>query len=106
VFALAGIPLTAGYMSKFILFSSTIKSGFVWLAVIAILNSAISLGYYARIVKYMYFLPTDSEKVSEPFPYTVAMIIAAVGVLALFFWSEPVVYWAMEAAKVLIPGGM
>jgi NADH-quinone oxidoreductase subunit N len=106
VFALAGIPLTAGYMSKFILFSSTIKSGFVWLAVIAILNSAISLGYYARIVKYMYFLPTDSEKVSEPFPYTVAMLIAAVGVLALFFWSKPVVYWAMEAAKVLIPGGM
>lgn len=105
VFALAGIPLTAGFMSKFVLFSSTIQAGFVWLAVIAILNSAISLYYYAKIVKYMYFLPTDSEKVSEPFPYTVAMVIAAVGVLALFFWSEPVVYWAMEAAKVLV-GGM
>ncbi|SFM15503.1 F(420)H(2) dehydrogenase subunit N [Methanolobus profundi] len=105
VFALAGIPLTAGYMSKFILFSSTIQSGFVWLAIIAILNSAISLGYYAKIVKYMYFLPTDSEKVSEPLPYTVAMIIAVIGVLAIGFWSEPVVYWAMEAAKVLV-GGM
>ncbi|WP_340818908.1 F(420)H(2) dehydrogenase subunit N [Methanolobus sp. WCC4] len=106
VFALAGIPLTAGYMSKFVLFSSTIQSGFVWLAVIAILNSAISLGYYAKIVKYMYFLPTDQEKVSEPFPYTVALIIAAIGVLVIGFWSEPFVYWAMEAAKVLIPGGM
>lgn len=105
VFALAGIPLTAGYMSKFVLFSSTIQSGFVWLAVIAILNSAISLYYYAKIVKYMYFLPTDSEKVSEPFPYTVAMVIAAIGVLAIGFWSEPFIYWAMEAAKVLV-GGM
>ncbi len=106
VFALAGIPLTAGYMSKFILFSSTIQAGFVWLAVIAILNSAISLYYYAKVVKYMYFLPTDSEKVSEPFPYTVAMVIAVIFVLAIGFWSEPFVYWAMEAAKVLIPGGM
>jgi len=105
VFALAGIPLTAGYMSKFVLFSSTIQSGFAWLAVIAILNSAISLYYYAKVVKYMYFLPTDSEKVSEPVPYTVAMVIAAVGVLVIGFWSEPFIYWAMEAAKVLI-GGM
>ena len=105
VFALAGIPLTAGFMSKFILFSSTIKSGFVWLAVIAILNSAISLYYYAKIVKYMYFLPTDGEKISEPLPYTVAMLIAVAGVLVLGFWSEPFIYWAMEAAKVLIPGG-
>jgi len=105
VFALAGIPVTAGFMSKFILFSSTIKAGFVWLAVIAILNSAISLYYYAKVVKYMYFLPTDSERVSEPFPYTIAMIIAAIGVLVLGFWPEPFVYWAMEAAKVLIPGG-
>ncbi|WP_094227788.1 F(420)H(2) dehydrogenase subunit N [Methanolobus psychrotolerans] len=105
VFALAGIPLTAGYMSKFILFSSTIQAGFVWLAVIAILNSAISLYYYAKIVKYMYFLPTDSEKISEPLPYTIAMVIAVIGVLVIGFWSEPFVYWAMEAAKVLIPGG-
>ncbi len=106
VFALAGIPLTAGYVSKFVLFSSTIQSGFVWLAVIAILNSAISLYYYAKIVKYMYFLPTENEKVSEPFPYTIAMVIAVVGVLVLGFWSEPFIYWALEAAKVLIPGGM
>ncbi|MBN2111006.1 MAG: NADH-quinone oxidoreductase subunit N [Methanosarcinaceae archaeon] len=106
VFALAGIPLTAGYMSKFVLFSSTIQAGFVWLAVIAILNSALSLYYYARVVKYMYFIPTDAGKVSEPLPYTIALVIAVIGVLAIGFWSEPFVYWAMEAAKVLIPGGM
>ncbi|TGC10703.1 F(420)H(2) dehydrogenase subunit N [Methanolobus halotolerans] len=106
VFALAGIPLTAGYMSKFILFSSTIQSGLVWLAVIAILNSALSLYYYARVVKYMYFLPTDAERVSEPLPYTIALAVAVIGVLAIGFWPEPFVHWAMEAAKVLIPGGI
>ncbi len=104
--ALAGIPLTAGYISKFVLFSSTIQAGLVWLAVIAILNSAISLYYYARVVKYMYFLPTDSDKIKEPLPYTIALLIAAAGVLVIGFWSEPFIYWSMEAAKVLIPGGI
>ena len=102
VFALSGIPPTAGYMSKFILFSSTIESGLVWLAVIAILNSALSLYYYARIVKYMYFLPASGGKVSEPLPYAIAIILALAGVLVIGIWPEPFVYWAMEAAKVLI----
>lgn len=102
VFALSGIPPTAGYMSKFILFSSTIESGLVWLAVIAILNSALSLYYYARIVKYMYFLPASGSKVSEPLPYAIAIILALAGVLIIGIWPEPFVYWAMEAAKVLM----
>ncbi len=106
VFALAGIPLTAGYMSKFVLFSSTIQAGFAWLAVIAIINSAISLFYYAKIVKYMYFLPGEGSKISEPLPYTIALAVAVIGVLAIGFWPEPFIYWAMEAGKVLLAGGI
>lgn len=106
VMALAGIPPTAGFMSKFVLFSSTIESGLVWLAVIAILNSALSLYYYARVVRYMYAMPAEGEKVSEPAPYVVALLLAVVGVLAIGLWPEPFVNMAMEAAKVLIPGGI
>lgn len=106
VFALAGIPLTAGFVSKFVLFSSTIEAGFVWLAVIAILNSAISLFYYAKVVKYMYFLPTEGGKVSEPLPYVLSLLIAVIGVLGIGFWSEPFIHWAMEAGKVLLTGGL
>ncbi len=101
VLALAGIPPTAGFMSKFVLFSSTIESGLVWLAVIAILNSALSLYYYARVVKYMYFLPSEGERVSEPFPYIAALLFAVAGVLVIGIWPEPFVNMAMEAAKVL-----
>jgi len=54
MFALAGIPPTAGYIGKFVLFSSAIYSGLVWLAVLAILNSALSLVYYLKIISYMY----------------------------------------------------
>jgi len=102
VFALAGIPPTAGFMAKFVLFSSTIEAGMTWLAVIAILNSALSLFYYARLVKYMYFLPPEGKKVSIPFPYAAALLVAVAGVLVMGIWPEPFIKWAMEAALVLV----
>src|SRR6188508_685938 len=52
--SLGGIPPTAGFMGKFWLFGAAIDSGYVWLAVIGVLNSAISLYYYVRIVVFMY----------------------------------------------------
>lgn len=102
VFALAGIPPTAGFMAKFVLFSSAIQAGMTWLAVIAVLNSALSLFYYARLVRYMYFLPPEGKKINLPFPYAAALLLAASGVLAMGLWPEPFLQGAMEAAKVLI----
>ncbi|WP_292388621.1 F(420)H(2) dehydrogenase subunit N [Methanosarcina sp. UBA5] len=102
VFALAGIPPTAGFMAKFVLFSSAIQAGMTWLAVIAILNSALSLFYYARLVRYMYFLSPEGKKIGLPFPYAAALLLSAAGVLAMGLWPEPFLQWAMEAAKVLI----
>jgi NADH:ubiquinone oxidoreductase subunit 2 (subunit N) len=54
-------------MAKFLLFSSTIQECMTWLEVIAILNSALSLYYYARLVRCMYFLPPEGKK-SECWP--------------------------------------
>ncbi|MGB9940077.1 F(420)H(2) dehydrogenase subunit N [Methanosarcina sp.] len=102
VFALAGIPPTAGFMAKLVLFSSTIEAGMAWLAVIAILNSALSLFYYARLVRYMYFLPPEGKKIGMPFPYAAALLLAVAGVLSMGIWPEPFLQWAMDAAQVLI----
>jgi NADH-quinone oxidoreductase subunit N len=85
-----------------VLFSSAIQAGMTWLAVIAVLNSALSLFYYARLVRYMYFLPPEGKKIDLPFPYAAALLLAAAGVLAMGLWPEPFLQWAMEAAKVLI----
>ena len=52
--SLGGIPPTAGFMGKFWLFGAAIDAGYVWLAVIGVLNSAISLYYYLRVVVFMY----------------------------------------------------
>src|SRR3954470_14426817 len=52
--SLGGIPPTAGFMGKFWLFGAAIDAGYVWLAVIGVLNSAVSLYYYLRLVVFMY----------------------------------------------------
>ncbi len=53
---LAGIPLTVGFFSKFVLFSAVVEARgwFVWLAVAGVLNSALSVFYYGRILRTMY----------------------------------------------------
>lgn len=55
MFALAGIPPLAGFFGKYYVFIAAIKSGFLWLALIGIVSSIISVYFYLRIVVYMYF---------------------------------------------------
>ena len=66
--SLGGIPPTAGFMGKFWLFSAAIEEGYYWLAVIGVLNSAVSLYYYIRVVVFMYLKKetTGSEPTLGP----------------------------------------
>ena len=85
--SLGGIPPTAGFMGKFWLFSAAIESGYVWLAVIGVLNSAISLYYYVRVVVFMYLKKdaTGSEPVFTPaLAFAVAAAVAATIVLGVY----------------------
>ena len=78
--SLGGIPPTAGFMGKFWLFGAAIESGYVWLAVIGVLNSAISLYYYIRIVVFMYL---KSETIgSEPTVSASLALVLGVAVVA------------------------
>jgi len=52
--SLGGIPPTAGFMGKLYLFAAAVQAGYVWLVVLAVLMSAVSLYYYFRIVLQMY----------------------------------------------------
>lgn len=89
--ALAGIPLTGGFFAKYVLFLSLIEGGLWWLAVIAILNSAISVFYYFRIMLYMFgkepaedaqFNLGNSVKIPV---YVSAVITVALSVLVIWF---------------------
>ncbi|MEO7368116.1 MAG: proton-conducting transporter membrane subunit, partial [Gemmatimonadaceae bacterium] len=59
--SLGGIPPTAGFIGKYLLFAAAVQSGFGWLAVIAVLMSAVSMFYYLRIVVAMYLRDSDAE---------------------------------------------
>lgn len=59
MFSLAGIPPTAGFMGKFYIFAEAIKAGYVWLVIFGAINSIISIYYYIRVVKVMYFEPSE-----------------------------------------------
>jgi len=65
LFSLTGLPPFAGFVGKFFLFAAVIKAGgpFVMLAVVAIINSVISLYYYAKVVKTMFLDNPDPDAV-------------------------------------------
>jgi NADH-quinone oxidoreductase subunit N len=78
--SLGGIPPTAGFMGKFWLFSAAIDAQYYWLAVIGVLNSAISLYYYVRIVVFMYL---KKETIgSEPATTPALAVVLGVAVAA------------------------
>jgi NADH-quinone oxidoreductase subunit N len=54
-FSLTGIPPLAGFVGKFSLFAAALEHGWAWLAVAAVVNSVVSLAYYAGIVRRMFF---------------------------------------------------
>lgn len=92
MFSLAGIPPLAGFFGKFYVFSAAVKSNLIDLAIIGVLNSALSVYYYIRVVWYMYF--RDPAEGALPLPAersnALALAIAAgftllLGILPAFW---------------------
>ena len=106
--SLAGIPPLAGFWSKFVLFSGAVEAGdwYVWLAFAGVLNSALSLYYYVKVIKYMYVEepPEGAPKLERvPGPYTAALVIAMAAVILIGLYPQPFIDAAMGAAGTLIP---
>jgi NADH-quinone oxidoreductase subunit N len=105
--SLGGIPPTAGFMGKFWLFSAAIEAGFVWLAVIGVLNSAISLYYYVRVVVFMYLKKesTGSEPVFSP-SLALAVGAAVVATIVLGVYPRLLFEVADASARTLGAAGL
>ncbi len=109
LFSLAGIPPLAGFTSKFFLFNAAlggvdgVTTQWVWLAFIAILNSAISLYYYARVVKAMYIEKGSSdEKIKIPAPFLLAIVICVIMVIVLGVYPDLLYGFCESAATALM----
>jgi proton-translocating NADH-quinone oxidoreductase chain N len=103
VLSLAGIPVGGGFLSKYVLFGAAVGAGFWWLAAIAVVNSVLSLYYYLRVFRAMWFEEPNGNLTIESYPlglYTAVVAAAVVTVLlipAFGFVSQP----AVDAAAAL-----
>ena len=100
--SLGGIPPTAGFMGKFWLFSAAIESGYVWLAVIGVANSAISIYYYVRVVVFMWI---KEEVIGSPVAASpemaLALTAALVGAIVFGVYPRPLFELAEMSAQSL-----
>ncbi|MGP8077530.1 MAG: NADH-quinone oxidoreductase subunit N [Thermoplasmata archaeon] len=122
--SLAGVPLTVGFVSKFVLFSAAVHAQgyYVWLAVAGLLNSALSLFYYGRVLKVMFFddpapsvLPDGSGAGgSGPSALSwdgigygrgVAIAAVAVAIVAFGLYPQPVLGAIQSAATHFLVSG-
>jgi NADH-quinone oxidoreductase subunit N len=100
--SLGGIPPTAGFMGKLWLFGAAIDAGYVWLAVIAVLNSAISLYYYIRIVVFMYVKPQGAGSEVKTTPSLgFALAVAVIATIALGVYPRLLFELAEMSARTL-----
>jgi len=98
--SLTGIPPTAGFVGKFYLFAAAVDSGYIWLALIAVVNSAISLFYYMRVAMVMYMreMPPQRIVMSQSPALYLALFLAAIITLALGIFPGPVLEFARASA--------
>lgn len=103
LFSLAGIPATAGFIGKFFVFKAAIEKGLYALAVIGVVNSLVSIGYYLKVVYVLYM----REPVGEELPPSLspadrlALGICAAGILALGVFPSGLWDLARRAAASL-----
>lgn len=104
----AGFPLTGGFFGKLFVFTAAYDAGDWWLVVIGVLATAVSIGYYLNVVRwlYMHAEPSGSLAVAGGSPPRDGALGITVGVSALvtvasFFFVQPILDYAADAARSL-----
>jgi NADH-quinone oxidoreductase subunit N len=102
--AFAGIPLTSGFVAKFVVFAPAIAHGALWLAVVGVVCSAIAAFFYVRVIVLMYFSAPadDATAVASPSALTtVAIGIGALMTVLLGIVPGPLLDLATRSAQFI-----
>jgi proton-translocating NADH-quinone oxidoreductase chain N len=104
--ALAGVPPLSGFWSKLVLFGAAIDAGPVapwapWLAIAAVLNSALSLAYYGWIIRKMYFEGENEKRVKEPRSIIAVMIFSIIFIVGIGVYPDPIIQFTEMAVPNL-----
>jgi len=105
LFSLAGLPVFAGFITKFYLFLAAAQADMLWLAGLAIVNSLISLYYYLVVIRHMYIQPAE-----EPTPVGLSRVTGGllsalvVGTVLIGVYPAPLVDIIETATAAILPG--
>lgn len=87
--SLAGIPLTAGFIGKFMMFNAAMQDYHVILLLLAVVNAAIGIFYYLRVVVHMYFKTSDDAGITLAFPLNFKIVLVITALLTLLIGVYP-----------------
>jgi NADH-quinone oxidoreductase subunit N len=97
--SMAGIPPLAGFMAKFYVFSAAVQEKFYWLAILGVLNSAVSVYYYLRVTVVMYFRESEREITGLQFSpaAVIALILSLIGIFYMGIFPSNVLTLAQKS---------
>jgi len=102
LFSLSGMPLFAGFFTKFILFQAVADEGFLWLAIIAVAMSFVSLYYYLMVIKELYISkPEEEGRLQVPLMVNGLAVLLVAAVFYVGIYPRHLFEAAQEAAKLL-----
>jgi len=100
--ALAGIPPTAGFIGKFYVFASAIQSGWILLALAGVLNSVISVFYYANVIRQMYILePKETGEFPRDSYLRGVLLLTIIFTLFIGVYPEPFIRLSQVATQII-----
>jgi len=101
--SLGGIPPMAGFVSKIFIFTAAWGQGLGWLVIIALLTSVVSLVYYGRVVKVMYFdAPLKPDRLSTPLGLNSSITLTTAALIVVTFLASVILVLTNPAASSLL----
>ena len=105
VFSLAGLPVFAGFVSKFYLFTAAAAQGLLWLVGLAIFMSLVSLYYYLQVARQLYMVQPEDPTPIVPGRLTLGLLgVLLVAMVFVGVYPAPLMDAVMHAATAILPG--
>ena len=101
--SLAGFPPTAGFIAKYGLLAAAISKGYIWLVVIAVINTFISVYYYLRLIINMYMKKNESGSQLIEISYLITLFLFVLSIISIYFgiFPESLLALTLETANGL-----
>jgi NADH-quinone oxidoreductase subunit N len=92
--SLAGIPLTAGFLSKFYMLKAAAVTGkYTWLVIFAVLMAVVSVYYYFRVIQAMYFKDGETQTIEITPAFKLTLVLVAGIIILLGIFPNLILYW-------------